>query len=98
MFVAVRRYEDVDQAAADEVVRRVNAGFVPIISAVPGFVAYYAFNAGDGVVASVTVFEDRAEAEESSRRAAEWVRRHIAALLPRAPQISFGEATAFQRA
>jgi hypothetical protein len=92
MYVAVRRYEGVDQGTVDEVMRRVNEGFVPIISQVAGFVAYYALDAGGGVVASISVFQDRTGAEESSRRAADWVRQNLASLLPNAPQVTVGEA------
>ena len=57
MYASVRRYET-DPGSVDELMRRVEEGFVPIISKAPGFVAYYALDAGDGVVASITVFED----------------------------------------
>ena len=47
-----------------------------IIGGVPGFVAYYAVRSGDEV-ATITVCEDRAGTQESSRRAAEWVRQNL---------------------
>jgi len=78
----------------NEAARRVNEGFVPIISQVPGFVAYYWVDAGGGVMVSTSVFEDQAGAEESNRRAADWVRQNIAPLLPSPPQITAGEVVA----
>jgi len=39
MYVAVRRYEGVTDPK--EAGRLVDEGFVPIISEIPGFVAYY---------------------------------------------------------
>ena len=66
-------------------------GFVPIVSGVPGFVAYYVVNAGDGSVISINIFEDKAGADESTRRAANRVRENLASLLPDAPEVTAGE-------
>ncbi len=46
-------------------------GFVPLISETPGFEAYYLVDAGNGVVVSLSLFRERARAEESTRGAAE---------------------------
>jgi hypothetical protein len=94
MYATVRRYEGVTNPG--EAVRRVNEGFVPLISQVPGFVAYYWVDAGGGVLISTSVFEDRAGAEESNRRAADWVRQNIASLAPNPPQITAGEVVAYK--
>lgn len=61
-----------------------------------GFVAYYAINAGDGVVASISVFETQAGAEESNRMAASWVKQNLASLLPTPPEITAGEVGVHQ--
>ncbi len=66
-------------------------GFVPIVSGVPGFVAYYVVSEGDGAVISINIFEDKAGADESTRRAADWVRENLAFLLPNAPEVAAGE-------
>ena len=92
MYATVRRYEGVPDPK--EAGRQVDEGFVPIISEVPGFVAYYWADAGDGVMISTSVFEDQSGAEESNRRAAEWVRENLASLLPNPPQITAGEVVA----
>jgi len=90
MYASVRRYE-MDPGSVDEVMRRVEEGFVPIVSKAPGFIAYYALDAGDGVVASITVFEDQAGAEESDRMAADWVKENVASLLPTPPEATAGD-------
>lgn len=90
MYASVRRYE-MDPGSVDELMRRVEEGFVPIVSRAPGFIAYYALDVGDGVVASINVFEDQAGAEESDRRAADWVKENVASLLPNPPQVTAGE-------
>ena len=69
MYASVRRYE-IDPASLDELKGRVEEGFVPIVSGVPGFVAYYVISRGDGTVISINIFEDKAGADESTRRAA----------------------------
>lgn len=92
MYAAVRRYEGVTDPA--EAGRRVAEGFVPLLRLVPGFVAYYWVDAGDGVMVSTSVFEDRAGADESIRRAAGFVRDNLAALLPNPPQVTSGEVVA----
>jgi hypothetical protein len=62
-----------------------------LISDVPGFVACYAIRAGDDL-ATVTVCEDQAGTQESSRRAAEWVRQNLTGAAMAAPEITEGEA------
>ncbi len=47
-----------------------------LISTVPGFTSYAAFR-NDGGGQTVTVCEDKAGTDESSRRAAEWVKENI---------------------
>ncbi|MFG1811624.1 hypothetical protein [Streptomyces sp. NPDC049040] len=92
MYAVVRRYEGVTDPA--EVARFVKEGFVPLVRKVPGFVAFYWLDAGNGVVASTSVFQDRAGTEESTLRASNYVRDNLASLLPHPPQIMAGEVTA----
>jgi hypothetical protein len=96
MYATVRRYEGV--ADPKEAGQRVNEGFVPIISEVPGFVAYDFVDAGNGVMVSTSIFEDQSGAEESDRRAADYVRQNLASLLPNPPQITAGEVVAHKAA
>ena len=92
MYVTVRRYEGVtDPSEAESLV---DEGFIPTISEVPGFVAYYWVDAGDGTTMSISIFEDQSGAEESNRRAADWNRENIASLLQNPPQITAGELVA----
>ena len=90
MYASIRRYQ-VDPDSVDEVVRQAEEGFVPIVSGAPGFNAYYLVNAGDGVVASISLFEDQAGAEESNKLAADWVKDTLAALVTGPPEITAGE-------
>ncbi|MEW1910968.1 hypothetical protein AB0442_21370 [Kitasatospora sp. NPDC085895] len=92
MYAAVRRYEGVTDPA--EAGRLVAEGFVPLLRQVPGFVAYYWIDGGDGVMVSTSVFEDRAGAEESVTRAADFVRDNLASLLPNPPLVTAGQVVA----
>ena len=90
MYASVRRYK-LDPASVDEVKNRVEEGFIPVVTGVPGFVAYYVVSAGDGEVISINLFEDHVGAEESTRRAADWVMENLATLLPDTPEVTAGE-------
>ncbi len=92
MYVAVRRYEGVRDP--QKVAQLVDEGFVPIISELPGFVAYYFVDAGDGVMVSTSVFEHKDAEEQSNWRAGQFVAQHLAPLLPNPPQITAGELVA----
>jgi hypothetical protein len=90
MYASIRRYKTSPGAAA-EIAQRVSQGFVPITSQAPGFVAYYAVDGGNDVLASVSIFQDQAGAEESNRRAADWVKANLASLIAGPPEITAGE-------
>lgn len=92
MYATIRRYEGVTDPR--EVARRVDEGFVPLISQIPGFLAYYWVDAGDSVMVSTSIFDEQASAKESNRRAADWAQQNIATLLPNSPQITMGEVVA----
>jgi hypothetical protein len=92
MYAAVRRYEGVTDPS--EVARHVEEEFLPILSEMPGFVAYYWVDAGEGVVVTTSVFEHQAAEEQSNWRAGDFVAQHIASLVPNPPQITDGEVVA----
>ena len=94
MYVTVRRYEGVTNPS--EAGRISNEGFVPIISEMPGFVAYYFVDAGDGVMVSTSVFEHKDAEEQSNFVAGEFVAEHLAPLMPNPPQITAGELVAYK--
>jgi hypothetical protein len=92
MWAAVRRYEGITDP--DEAGRLVDESFVPLLEHVPGFIAYYWLDAGEGLMASLSVFEDHAGADESVRMAADWVRENAATLIPTPPQVTEGRVVA----
>ena len=91
-YLTVRRYDGVTNSK--EAARRVREEFIPLISKLPGFISYYWVDEGDNVMVSVSVFETREAEEESNRIAADFVKQHIAPLLPNPPQITAGQVVA----
>jgi antibiotic biosynthesis monooxygenase len=90
MYAAIRRYK-IARGSVDKLTQEVQKTFVPIVSKVPGFKEYFWVNAGDDVMFSVSVYQDRAGAEESVRRAADFVQERVASLLPNPPDVTTGE-------
>jgi hypothetical protein len=66
---------------AEEVTRRIKEGAIPIISDVDGFMAYYVVYAPDDTVTAISIFKDYAGAEESNRRALQWIEQSLTPLL-----------------
>jgi hypothetical protein len=94
MYVAVRRYEGVTDS--QKVAQLVEEDYVPIISEMPGFVAYYLVDAGDGVTVSTSVFEHKDAEEQSTFRAGEFVAEDLGLLSPNPPQVTAGEVVAYK--
>ena len=94
MYVAVRRFEGVTDP--QKVAQVAEEGFVPIISEMPGFVAHYTVDAGDGVIVGISVFEHKDAEEQSTFRAGEFVQEHEPTLLPNPPQVTAGEVVVYK--
>src|SRR5918998_5721533 len=94
MYAAVRRYEGVTDP--QRVAQVAEESFVPIISQMPGFVAHYTVDAGDGVMVATSVFEHKDAEEQSTFVAGEVVAEHLAPLLPNPPPITAGEVVAYK--
>jgi antibiotic biosynthesis monooxygenase len=97
MYASIRRAKGKPGATA-EITQKVRDGFVPITSQVPGFVAYYLVDLGDDSVMTVSIFKDKAGAEESGRRAADWVKENLAPLMAAPLEILVGEVAVHKAA
>jgi hypothetical protein len=84
----VLRVFRVDPASVDEIAKRVEAGFAPIISAAPGFARYSTIDLGNGMVASTSSFLTQAQADASISLAADWVKKNLGALIPNPPEVT----------
>jgi hypothetical protein len=81
---------------SQKVAQLVEEDYVPVISAMPGFVAHYFVDAGDGVVLSSSVFEHKDAEEQSTFLAGEFVAEDLGSLSPNPPQITAGEVVAYK--
>jgi len=93
MFAVIRHYHFNPKDSA-EIDRRIREEFVPIIKTAKGFVRYYWLDTGDGEGASLSVFKDRAGADDSVRLAADWVKDNLSKLLVEKPEIIEGPVKA----
>ena len=89
MHIAIRRYKT-DPKLVSEALKRIEEAFMPVLQMSPGFVAYYAFQDGEGSLASISIFQDEAAAEASTRSAANLVKMSLASLLPSPPEVFHG--------
>src|SRR2546428_13619333 len=90
MHTVIRRYQD-DPKALAELARKVGESAREIITTIPGFVAYALADDGKGTALSVGTFEDKAGADESTRRAAAGVRDNVADLRLNPPTVLEGQ-------
>ena len=88
MFAVVRRYQGASQLL-EELARR-QADVAGVLRAVPGFVDSYLVRSADGG-ASITVCQDQAGAQASTRQAAAWVRENVPAAAGSPPEVTESE-------
>jgi hypothetical protein len=77
MYATVRRYTPkgaVEKKTIDDLKRRIDSKFVPIVQDVRGFHSYYVLATGKNELVTIGIFEDKTGATESTRRAAEFVK------------------------
>jgi hypothetical protein len=97
MYATVRRYEGIDKARTDEVTKKVGESLMPRLSKLPGFGGYFVIDAGEGVMTSINLFDTPAQAHESTRVAATWIREeNLETALPNTPKITAGEVVAHE--
>jgi len=76
MYVVVRSYSGQGASELFDLLGQREEDIKALIGGVPGFVSYAAFRSGDGGM-TVTVCQDKAGTDESSRRAADWVKENV---------------------
>ena len=95
MHATIRRYEGVDQNRTVELTHKVDETLVPKLSKLPGFKGYFLIDADNGVLSSFGIFENAAQAEESTRVVTSWVRdEKLESALPNEPKITTGKVIA----
>jgi len=80
MYAAIRQSK-AKSGKAEELATRIKEGVIPIVSDVPGFMAYYVIYAPDDTVTAISVFNNVEAAEESNKRALAWIEQSLGPLL-----------------
>jgi hypothetical protein len=93
MYAVVRSYSGQGASDVFDLVENRGEDVKTLLGGVPGFVSYAAIRTGDGGV-TVTVCEDEAGTDESSRRAAEFVKENISTTVD--PPVITGGSTVLQ--
>lgn len=93
MYMAIRKYS-ITPGTGEEFLQRVQRGFVPIISQMPGFIAYDALQVGNDQVVSISVFDTPVGVVESTPRALQWIQENIAGLIQGIPEVMAGQVRA----
>ena len=91
MHATIRRWTGASQLI-DEMARR-SQEVETVISSSPGFVSYHAVRSGDTLV-SITICQDKAGTDESTRLAGQWVRDNLptGSTAGLTPEITDGDA------
>lgn len=93
MFAVVRHYhfkvED-----GEKIDRLIQEDFVPLLKKAKGFIRYYWLDTGNGEGASLSVFQDKAGADESIHIAADFVKAHLTELAMQKPEVIEGPVKA----
>ena len=90
MYTIVRNYTAAPGLAGQLTSRR--SDIEAEIGGVTGFLAYYLLKTSDGAV-SITTCEDRRGCEESSTRAANWLKKNLPAMKLSPPRVLSGEVS-----
>jgi heme-degrading monooxygenase HmoA len=88
MYATVRNYSGPERFA-DELVNRQDE-VRGLLQGISGFQAYYLVKTDQGGAVSVSVYDDQAGAEESTRQAGDWVQTNLSDLNVSAPEVSSG--------
>ncbi len=92
-YMAIRKYHIIP-GTGEEFLQRVQAGFVPIISRIPGFIAYDALQVGNDQIISISVFDTPLGVIESTPRALQWLQENIVGLIQGVPEVMVGQVGA----
>ncbi len=78
MYATIRRYTPktgTTKQTIDELKNRIEQKFTPVIQEIRGFHSYGVLNLGNKEILSISIFEDREGATESTRKSAEFIQK-----------------------
>jgi heme-degrading monooxygenase HmoA len=89
MFTSIRKY-NVRRGSAEELARRVQEGFLPLLREMQGFRSYYLLDGGPDVLITISRFDSADEAFASNEKAAAWVRNNVLEYTKGMPEVMVG--------
>jgi heme-degrading monooxygenase HmoA len=94
MYALIRQYNGLDTKTQETATRKANAELRPILAKSPGFVSFELIKpeAKDEMVASISIFKTRKDAEASNKVAEEWVHKNLPKMTK--PSVVVGELVA----
>jgi heme-degrading monooxygenase HmoA len=90
MFISIRKYK-VTRGSAENLARRVQDGFVPLVRQIRGFRGYYLLDGGPDVLITISMFDTADDALASNETAAEWVRDNVLEFTKGLPEVMVGD-------
>jgi hypothetical protein len=98
MHAAIRRFEGVDMTRMNEVVGKVNETLIPQLRELPGFTGYFLIEADNGIQSSLSLFETREQADESTKVVTKWISdENFNKAIPNPPKITSGKVVAHSK-
>ena len=95
MHATIRRFEGVDMTRMNEVVGKVNETLIPQLRELPGFTGYFLIEADNGIQSSLSLFETREQADESTKVVTKWISdENFNKAIPNPPKITTGKVVA----
>ena len=89
MYAVIRHYK-FRAEDSDKIDQLIQEEFVPLLKKANGFISYNWLDTGAGEGASLSVFQDKAGADESIRLAADFVKTDMSELLSQKPEVIEG--------
>lgn len=89
MFTIIRKFTLI-RGSVEEVARRVQDSFVPLLRDLPGFREYFLLDGGPDVLISIRVFDSADEALASNEIAATWIRNNVLEFTKGMPEVMAG--------
>jgi heme-degrading monooxygenase HmoA len=91
MFASIRKYK-VKRGSVEELARRVQDDFVPLMRQIDGFQSYYLLDGGPDVLITISIFDSSDAAFASNEKAADWVRNNVLEFTRGMPEVMVGNA------
>jgi hypothetical protein len=90
MFTIIRKFT-LTRGSIEEVTRRVQDSFVPLLRDLPGFRRYCLLDGGPDVLISIRVFDSADQALASNEIAANWIRNNVLEFTKGMPEVMAGK-------